>query len=98
MARVVKPGGRVSILELSEPKSRLVGALARLYIHRVVPRVGALLSGHTAYRYLERSIAAFPPADEFAAMMAAERLAPALVKPLTFGVCHLYVGEPAGES
>ena len=94
MARVTRPGGRIAILELSEPRSGLLGALARFHIHTVVPYVGALLSGVKEYQYLQRSIAAFPPADEFAALMQSSNLNVLAVHPLTFGVCHLYVAEP----
>jgi len=93
MARVTRPGGRIAILELSEPRSGLLGALARFHIHTVVPYVGALLSGVKEYQYLQRSIAAFPPADEFAALMKSSNLDVVAVHPLTFGVCHLYVAE-----
>ncbi len=61
MARVTRPGGRVVILELNEPRSGLLAPLARFHIHRVVPRLGAWLSGAGEYRYLEKSIADFPP-------------------------------------
>jgi demethylmenaquinone methyltransferase/2-methoxy-6-polyprenyl-1,4-benzoquinol methylase len=93
MARVTRAGGRIAILELSEPRSGLWGALARFHIHTVVPYVGALLSGVKEYQYLQRSIAAFPPADEFAALMQSSSLNVVGVHPLTFGVCHLYVAE-----
>jgi len=94
MARVTRPGGRIAILELSEPRGGLMGAMARFHIHTVVPYVGALLSGVKEYQYLQRSIAAFPPADEFAALMQSSNLNVLGVHPLTFGVCHLYVAEP----
>jgi demethylmenaquinone methyltransferase / 2-methoxy-6-polyprenyl-1,4-benzoquinol methylase len=94
MARVTRPGGRIAILELSEPRGGLLGALARFHIHVVVPYVGALLSGVKEYQYLQRSIAAFPPAGEFASMMKSSNLEVLAVQPLTFGVCHLYVAEP----
>jgi demethylmenaquinone methyltransferase/2-methoxy-6-polyprenyl-1,4-benzoquinol methylase len=94
MARVTRLGGRVVVLELSEPRRGLLGPLARFHIHTVVPRLGAWLSGAREYRYLQASIAAFPPADEFAAMMRAAGLAVLEVIPLTFGVAHLYVGTP----
>jgi demethylmenaquinone methyltransferase/2-methoxy-6-polyprenyl-1,4-benzoquinol methylase len=93
MRRVVRPGGRVCILELGEPRKGILGPLARFHVHHVVPRLGALLSGKKEYRYLQRSIAAFPPPEEFAEMMRAAGLRVVEVKPLTFGVCHLYVGE-----
>jgi demethylmenaquinone methyltransferase/2-methoxy-6-polyprenyl-1,4-benzoquinol methylase len=90
MARVTCPGGRVAVLELGEPRGRLLGPLARFHIHRVVPRLGALLSGAREYRYLERSIAAFPPPDQVAAMMRQAGLEPMAPVPLGFGACHLF--------
>jgi demethylmenaquinone methyltransferase/2-methoxy-6-polyprenyl-1,4-benzoquinol methylase len=95
MARVTRPGGRVVILELSEPRRGLIGPLARFHIHTLVPRLGALISGAREYRYLEKSIAAFPPADEFAGVMRGAGLDVLEVLPLTFGVAHLYVATPA---
>ena len=95
MARVVRPGGRVCVLELSEPRGGLLAPIARFHVHVLVPRIGALLSGAKEYRYLQASIAAFPPADEFAAMMATAGLIVEDVRALTFGVCHLYVGVRA---
>lgn len=94
MCRVVKPGGRVAILELSEPRSGLLGPLARFHVHTVVPWLGALLSGAREYRYLQQSIAAFPPPETFAGLMEEAGLTVLQVQPLTFGVCHLYVGTP----
>lgn len=95
MARVCRPGGRVAILELGEPRRGVIAPLARFHIRHVVPRVGALLSGAREYRYLQASIAAFPAPDAFAAMMTEAGLAVLEVVPLTFGVCTLFVGTPA---
>ncbi|MFO0555249.1 MAG: ubiquinone/menaquinone biosynthesis methyltransferase [Polyangiaceae bacterium] len=86
MARVTRTGGRVVILELSEPPPGLLGAMARLHVHHLVPFVGGLLSGSREYRYLQRSIAAFPPAADFARIIDAAGLDVLRVEPLTFGV------------
>jgi len=95
MARVTRDGGRVVVLELSEPRAGLMGLFARTYVHTIVPRVGALLSGAKEYRYLQRSIEAFPPADVFTQMMRDAGLDVIEAVPLTFGVAHLFVGTPA---
>jgi demethylmenaquinone methyltransferase / 2-methoxy-6-polyprenyl-1,4-benzoquinol methylase len=96
MGRVTRPGGRVAVLELSEPGGSLLGRAARFHVHTVVPRIGALLSGEREYRYLQSSIAAFPSAAEFAMVMEAAGLRVIRVVALTLGVCHLYVAEPLG--
>lgn len=99
MARVTKPGGRVCILELSEPEDRgLFGKLARFHVHTVVPALGAWLSGAKEYAYLQKSIEAFPPAADFANSMRAHGLEVLEVLPLTFGVAHLYVATPRSVS
>lgn len=94
MARVVRPGGRVAVLELGEPRRGLLARAARFHTRHVVPRLGALLGGAREYRYLQRSIAAFPPSAEFAAVMERAGLHVIDVVPLTFGVCTLYVATP----
>ncbi len=94
MGRVTRSGGRIAILELSEPRNGFLGPIARFHVHTVVPWLGGLLSGSREYRYLQRSIAAFPPPSEFAQMMERAGLEMLRVVPLTFGVCHLYVGTP----
>ena len=98
LARVVRPGGRICVLELGEPRKGLLGHAARFHTRHVVPRLGALLSGSREYAYLQKSIAAFPPADEFAQIMERCGLHVIEVTPLTFGACTLYVATPVEES
>lgn len=92
MTRCVKPGGVVAVLELSEPRGGLLSPFTRFHIHKVVPVLGALLSGDKEYAYLAKSIQAFPPAPEFAKLMKEAGLVDVHFTPMTFRVAHLYVG------
>jgi demethylmenaquinone methyltransferase/2-methoxy-6-polyprenyl-1,4-benzoquinol methylase len=94
MARVTRPGRRVAILELSDPEGGPLSAMARFHIHTVVPWVGSVLSGSKEYRYLHRSIAAFPRPAAFADVMRESGLDVLSVQPMTFGVVCLYVATP----
>jgi demethylmenaquinone methyltransferase/2-methoxy-6-polyprenyl-1,4-benzoquinol methylase len=93
MARVVAPGGRLVVLELSDPSSGLAARAARFHIHTVVPALGALFSGAREYRYLERSIAALPPPSAFADMAVESGLELVELSTLTFGVAFLLVAR-----
>jgi demethylmenaquinone methyltransferase/2-methoxy-6-polyprenyl-1,4-benzoquinol methylase len=92
MCRVVKPGGRLVILEFSQPESALFGALYRLYFTRVLPRLGGLFSRRSAYTYLPDSVREFPSPHTFAGMMREAECDPVTVRPLTRGIVTLYVG------
>lgn len=94
LRRVIRVGGRVAILELSEPTGAL-GPLTRFHVHNVVPFVGALLSGSWEYRYLQRSIAAFPPPEEFLALVESAGFRRVELVRLTFGAAWVYVAEAA---
>jgi demethylmenaquinone methyltransferase/2-methoxy-6-polyprenyl-1,4-benzoquinol methylase len=69
MARVLRPGGRLSLLEVAEPRSGLWRAGFRFWFRRVVPFIGSLLSDRAAYHYLPRSTAYLPESDEIARML-----------------------------
>jgi demethylmenaquinone methyltransferase/2-methoxy-6-polyprenyl-1,4-benzoquinol methylase len=64
LGRVVRPGGRIALLDVSVPSNRLVRWGNDVYFGRVVPRIGALLSDGAAYRYLPKSVAYLPSSDE----------------------------------
>ncbi len=72
LARVVRPGGRIALLEVAEPRHRVLRMGHGFYFGKVVPRIGALLSDAGAYRYLPKSVAYLP---EPAAMLADLRTA-----------------------
>lgn len=94
LSRVVKPGGRVLVLEFSTPKSRLIGALYGFYFTRVLPRVGGWISGDSeAYRYLPRTVLAWPGPDEFQRWFEAAGLVECGYRPLSFGIAYLHWGR-----
>jgi demethylmenaquinone methyltransferase/2-methoxy-6-polyprenyl-1,4-benzoquinol methylase len=98
MARVVKPGGRVVVLEFGQPRG-LFGALFRFYSRHVIPFIGGLLTGNrAAYEYLPRTSAAFPAGDNFLALMdTAGAFSERQAIPLTFGTAYVYVGTVAAR-
>ena len=69
MARVLRPGGRLSLLEVAEPEKGLLRTGFRIWFRRVVPFIGSLVSDRAAYHYLPRSTAYLPPAIEIVAML-----------------------------
>jgi len=91
--RVLQPGGRFIILEFTTPRSRVVRAGYHLYFHHILPRVGALISGHrTAYAYLPKSVANFPIEEELAARMRRAGFADVNWRTLTLGVAAIHSG------
>jgi len=95
--RILRPGSRFVVLELSDPRRGLLAPLARLHVHRVVPWIGAALGGKAEYRYLARSIASFPSAALFAEELTAAGFAVTGVTALSLGAVHLYVGVAGGR-
>jgi len=97
MARVVRPGGLVVVLEFSLPKGKLVGALYRLYFTRVLPVVGGWISGDRgAYEYLPDTVLAWPDADAFRRELEDAGLVECGYEPLTFGIACLHFGRVPG--
>jgi len=97
MARVVRPGGRVAVLEFGQPDSRLFGRLYRWYSDAVIPRVGGWITGKpSSYRYLSDSAAAFPAGAEFAQLMQQTGAFQSVrIVPLAFKIAYVYVGTVA---
>ena len=92
--RVLKPGGRAVILELSVPQNRLVRWAYDLYFLHILPRIGGAVSGDkAAYRYLPASVHHFPAPKEFCRMMEAAGFRAVRCRTFTFGLCRMFVGE-----
>lgn len=92
--RVLRPGGRLVVLEFPPPPRGAFGAVFRLYFTRVLPFVGRLLSGHDgAYRYLPASTMAFPPPERLADDLRAAGFGDVVWTPLTGGVAALHVAD-----
>lgn len=92
MRRVVKPGGRVVVLEFHETTG-VVGTLFRLYFNHVLPQIGALVSSRAAYSYLPKSVANFETPEGFGALMRDAGLKDVKSQALTFGIAWLHVGR-----
>jgi len=93
MARVLRSGGMLCVLELSTPTNRLVRWFYDIYTLHLIPWLGKLKSGDSsAYRYLPLSIAAVPQGDDMLALMRAAGLQQCHCSRLTLGVCSIYTG------
>ena len=91
-ARVLRPGGRVALLDVGVPHNRLVRAGNNIYFGRIVPRIGALLSDGPAYRYLPRSVAYLPDRAVLVAKLRAAGFPDAVHHQLSGGLTQLMTG------
>jgi demethylmenaquinone methyltransferase / 2-methoxy-6-polyprenyl-1,4-benzoquinol methylase len=94
MARALRPGGRLAILEFGVPRIPGLSAFYLWYFTHVLPRVGRAVSGHNAaYSYLPASVGTFPPPDEFMAILRGAGFVDVRADPLTFGIVYLYTAR-----
>jgi demethylmenaquinone methyltransferase / 2-methoxy-6-polyprenyl-1,4-benzoquinol methylase len=92
LARVVRPGGRIALLEVATPTNPILRWGHGVYFGKVVPWIGGLLSDPAAYRYLPRSVAYMPPPDEMLAMIAAAGFEGVERRLLSGGIAQLVTG------
>ena len=94
LARTIKPGGKVVILEFSRPRNRVFRALYEFYSYKILPRIGGLVSrDKRAYEYLPTSVGEFPAPEEFMAMMARAGFRNCRARSQSFGIAQIYIGE-----
>jgi len=92
LARVVRPGGRIALLDVGVPSNRFIAWGNSIYFGRIVPRIGGLLSNPGASRYLPRSVSYLPERDELTAMLRDARFGDATHHQLSGGLTQLLVG------
>lgn len=91
--RVLKPGGKLVILELSVPSNPVIRWCYSLYFTRILPLIGGKVSGDkAAYKYLPASVLGFPGKEEWMATMRACGYSGVRHKAFTLGICRMYVG------
>ena len=94
LRRVLRPDGRLVVLELSHPPRRLFALVYRVYFERIAPRLATALGGDPeAYRYLPRSLRAFPGADELSSIIRAAGFREVRYERLCFGIAALHIAE-----
>jgi demethylmenaquinone methyltransferase / 2-methoxy-6-polyprenyl-1,4-benzoquinol methylase len=94
LVRVLRPGGRLAILEFGTPSSPLFGPVYQWYSRNILPRIGRAVSRHdAAYTYLPESIGAFPYGDDFARILSAAGFSQVQARPFMFGAVYLYTGQ-----
>ena len=94
MARTIKPGGKVVILEFSRPRNRLFRVLYEFYTYKILPRIGGMVSkDKRAYEYLPASVGEFPAPAEFMSMMERAGFRGCRARSQSFGIAQIYTGQ-----
>jgi demethylmenaquinone methyltransferase / 2-methoxy-6-polyprenyl-1,4-benzoquinol methylase len=94
MLRVLKPGGKLVVLEFSKPKQTGIKGLYKFYMRSVAPKAGSMFANNKdAYQYLNDSVQAFPEREQFTEVMKQTGYTNIYFKTLTMGICCIYCGS-----
>jgi demethylmenaquinone methyltransferase/2-methoxy-6-polyprenyl-1,4-benzoquinol methylase len=96
MARILRPGGRLAVLEVDAPASRVLRAGYNVWFNKVVPILGGALSDRDAYHYLPRSVAYLPQAPQLRTMLTEAGYATVGIRPLAGGLSQLVMATRTG--
>ena len=95
--RVLKPGGKLGILEFSKPNSKIIRLVFGLYFHHILPRIASLFSRSDAYRYLPESVDFFPTRHDIYQKIIYSGFQRAEIHDLTFGISTIFLGFKSDE-
>lgn len=98
LLRVLKPGGKVAVLEFSKPKAPVLSSIFKFYFTKLLPKLGGLISGSkSAYQYLPDSVSRFPDQLELASLMKEAGFENISFRNLTWGIAALHLGTRPGK-
>lgn len=99
IARILKPGGQLLVLEFGQPQIPIFSTLYNLYSRFIMPEIGGLLTGNrAAYAYLPKTAQQFPCAEALCRIFEEERLKSVAFKPLMFGIAYAYLFSKQGAT
>jgi demethylmenaquinone methyltransferase / 2-methoxy-6-polyprenyl-1,4-benzoquinol methylase len=93
MRRVLKPGGKLVVLEFSQPRTPGISQLYKTYMRRIAPRIAGIASNREAYQYLNDSVQAFPEGERLIRILEECGYTHTRLRRLSLGICSLYIGE-----
>ena len=94
MLRVLKPGGKLTVLEFSRPRQKAFKFFYNFYMRVIAPKAGSVFANNKdAYQYLNNSVQAFPEREQFTQLMQKTGFKKIYYKPLSLGICCIYCGS-----